>query len=70
MPGYKLNLKKKINLVHLANRGAYKKQVFEVMHTGTPEAGFAQVMRIVSLQPQELHVLVTISSHADRNAGP
>lgn len=71
MPVYKLNLKKESNLLHHAKRGAYTEiQVLELLeHNGTPEAEIAQILRIASLQPQELHVLMKILSRADRTPG-
>ena len=71
MPVYKLNLEKKNGLLHHAKRGANAEiQVLELLeHKGTSEAEIAQILRIASLQPQELHVLVRILSHADRTPG-
>ena len=72
MPVYKLCLEKKRQLLHHAKRGAFAEvQVFELLeHTRTPETDIAQILQIASLQPQELHVLVRILSHADRTPGP
>ena len=71
MPMCKLNLDKKSGLLHHAMRGAYAEmQVLELLErTGTPEADIAQILCIASLQPEEVHVLVRILSHADRTPG-
>lgn len=72
MPVYKLSLEKTRELLHHAKRGAFSEiQVLELLeHTRTPEIDIAQILHIASLQPQELHVLTKIMSHADRTPGP
>lgn len=56
MPVYNLDLKKQAKLLHRPQRGIYTEiQISELLEQfGTPESDIAELLRIASLQPQEM----------------